>query len=426
MKKNVKTKVYPNGLRLVVEKDKSANYIAFVMKVQVGSSNESPEEFGMSHFLEHMFFKSSKNYNYQDLLTGLEKLGARIDAWTTYDQSTYTLKCLKSCFAECLTLHGDMMSNPLFLEDEFEQERRVVLEELNLYLDNPEHLAEGEAAIAMHKKYYSNPHDIIGTKETLDSLTPDSLRSFMDKHYKGKNIVFSVVGDIEFEEVATLIETHYKKFIESSMPEAKQDFSVKVKPKHEIIIVDRETYQAKQYCLIKICNSVSKERFISNLYNRILGGGHSCRLYQKVREENGLAYAVFSFNDQSSYLGYLVIYIDTYAEKLEKANSIISSILKDLAENDITEEELEKAKMQYKSAVAYSVDDKGNVAESNALQTMFFDKILSDKERLAIIDKITIKDIRKYAKEVYNQKNIVVACVGKDIKQESLMPLVNR
>lgn len=426
MNKNIKTKTYPNGLRLVVEKDMNANYVAFVMKVLVGSSNESEAEFGLSHFVEHMVFKSSKNYSTTSLLTGLESLGARIDAWTSYDQTTFSLRCLKDCLNDCLTLHGDMMSNPLFLEEEFEQERKVILEEINLYLDNPEHLAEQEVSVAMHKKYFSNAHEIIGLEETLNSFTPNSLRMFMDKHYRGENIVFSVVGNVEFEEIEALIEKHYAKFINSCKPEKKVDFSITTLPSPQTIILDRDTYQAKQYCLIKICNSVSPQRFVANLYNRILGGGHSSRLHIEVRENNGLAYAVYSFNDQSLYLGYLVIYIDTYAENLEKANSIIFGVLKDLAENDISEEELQKAKMQYKSAVAYFDDDKGNIAESNALQTLFFGEILSNEERLKIIDKITIKDIREYAQEVYNQKNIVVGCVGKGIEEKHLKPLLDR
>ena len=425
MKKNIKTKIYPNGLRLVVEKDKNANYVAFVMKVNVGSFNESPEEFGLSHFLEHMVFKSSKNYTNQELMVGLEKLGARLDAWTTYDQTTFSVSCLKECLDDCLVLHGDMMSNPLFLKEEFEQERKVILEEINLYLDNPEYLAEQEAYVAMHKKYFSNAHEILGTEETLNSFTPEILRSFMDRHYKGKNIVFSVVGNVEFEDVEKLVKRYYSKFINSSNPENKIDYSIEPPAESKIAIINKEINQAKQYFVIKTDDALSPNRFVANLYNRILGGGHSSRLFVEVREKEGLAYAVYSFNSQSSYLGYLVIYIDTFIENLEKANNIIAGILKDLAENDVTQEELEKAKMQYKSAIAFHIENKANVAESNALQMQYYDKILTEEARVALIDKITIDDIRKFAKEVYNQKNRIVACVGKDIKKEFLMPLIN-
>lgn len=426
MNNNITTKTYPNGLQIVFEKDVDAKYVAFVMKVCVGASNESAEEFGLAHFVEHMVFKSSKNFENQERLSRLESLGARVNAWTSYDQTTFSLRCLTNCIDECLMLHGDMMSNPLFLEEEFQQERKVILEEINLYLDNPEYLAEQKASIAMHQKYFANAHEIIGLEETLMSFTPNSLRKFMDKHYKGRNIVLSVVGNLEFEEVQALLEKYYGKFINSSCPEKKIDYSITTAPKPQKIILERDTFQAKEYCLIKTCNSLSSQRFIANLYNRILGGGHSSRLFVEVREKEGLAYSVYSFNDQSLYLGYLVIYIDTFTENLEKANLIISKILKDLAENGVTEEELQKAKMQYKSAVAYSVDDKGNVAESNALQALFFGKILSDEERFEIIDNISVQDIKLYAQEIYMQKNIVVACVGKGIEDKHLNSLVCR
>ena len=425
MKDNVKIKTYESGARVITETDKKSPYLAFAVYVLAGSTNEEIGEYGVAHFLEHMMFKSSKNYKTEEISEKLESLGARINAWTSRTTTCYHFRCLNECFEKCAEIYGDMLQNPLFLQEEFDKEKNVILQEIAAGEDDAEHLIYLKTINAFNSHFCHNPHNVAATVDDVKILTTENLRNFMNKYYVGKNVIFSVVGNIEASEAEKIIEKHFATFLNKTAEEDEEERDKDINPESNIVNIEKDTKQAKLYILTKTIDMYNEGRFALKVFNRIFGGGMSSRLSVKVREENGLAYSIYSFYTLQRSEGCFGIYAGVAPENLEKALSEIKAVLKNVAENGVSDEELEKAKMQILSSYAFSLENKALIAEDNADQLKNRGFIVSDQEILDKYKAVTKQQVQNIAKQIFEESIKVIGVAGHNIDSKILENYVN-
>ena len=420
MKDNVKIKTYQSGARLITETVKNSPYLVFGVYITVGANNELPEEKGVAHFLEHMMFKSNKNYATKEISEKMESLGARINAWTSESTTYYHFKCLNECFEECAEVYSSMLQSPLFLEDEFNQEKKVILEEIAADQDSPSYSAFLATHIAFMSNFVPNAHSVAAKAEDVKAITPQNLRDFMDKHYVGKNIIFSVIGNIEPEQSEQIIEKYFSELINKQPKQIETLNNMPLAPQENIVSIEKDTKQVKLCIYFKTEDLLSPKRYALRVLNKILGGGMSSRLFVEVRINRGLAYSIHSGIGLIGQLGYMAISAGIAPENLEEALNSIKNVLKDLAEKEVSEEELKKAKVQINSAFAFSTENKALIAEDNAATLRYYETSITDEEVLAKINAVTVEEIKAVAKQIYSEPIIVIGACGQNIDKEIL------
>ena len=413
------TMTCPSGARVVLEKDENAPYVAFSFNVFKGAGAETPENFGVAHFLEHMMFKSSQKYNVLEIGEKMESLGAEMNASTSSDITEYHFRCLPESFAGCAEIFGDMLSNPLFLEEEFNSEKNVILEEINASQDNPSRVAFLGTHVAMMSNFVPHAHAVLGEKEDVQKLTPNHLREYMNKHYLGSNITFSVVGNLELLDVTKVLRQHFGKYFGGKgLLETKEKFVSPI-PQKQVVAIPRDIQQVKLYIGFAGPDAKEEERFVAQIFDRVFGHGFSSRLYVNIRESKGLAYTISSFYYSMHKFGYILVGAGISPKNLETAKKEIFKTLNDMAQNGITEEEFNRAKMTFKSQKAFDKDEREEVCQKNAEEDYLYGHVLTDEEVTAKIDAITKEDIQKFAQKLLRSRITISAC-GPNIKEEEL------
>lgn len=419
MKNKPVTMFAPSGARVVVEKDENAPYVAFSFNVFKGASAETPENFGVAHFLEHMMFKSSKNYQTLEISEKMESLGGEMNAYTSNDVTCYTFRCLPEKFEECAEVFGDMLSNPLFLEEEFEQERKVICEEIDMIEDNPNRFAFMHMCIALMSNFVPFAHDIAGKKTDVQKLTPTHLREFMEKHYSGDNITFSVVGNLDLVDVTKVLRQHFGKYYGGKGLVPAKLSNARPIPQKQIVALPRDINQVKLHIGFSAPSVRDEEAYVACVFNRIFGSGCSSRLYVEIREIRGLAYSISSGYADGHQFGYINVQAGVSPKNLETAKNAIFGILNDIAEDGVTDKELAKAKIKYKSARAFYKDNKEYICEDNAEDLYIHGRVIPDEEINAKIDAISKEDIQRFAKKLLRARIAICAC-GPNVKEEQL------
>ena len=420
MKKNVKIKTYESGARVITETDKTAPYLVFAMFVHTGSNHEMPEEFGVAHFLEHMMFKSCKDYTTQEISEKLESLGARINAWTSEETTCYYFKCLPECFEDCAKIYSNMLQFPLFLEDEFNHEKNVILEEIASDEDSPQYSTFLSTYVAFLSNFVPNAHNVAAKAENVKRLTSQNLRNFMDKHYVGKNLIFSVIGNIESGKSEEIIEKYFQQIINKKSCQEVPSQPMPLVVQSNVVNLEKDTKQVKLYIFIKTANLESPKRDAVRVLNRILGGGMSSRLFSEIRTKRGLAYSIHSSVGLIGNLGNMSISAGIAPDNLSQALMAIKTVLKDLAENGVTEDELSKAKVQIQSAYAFSVENRAVIMEGNASDLRYYGDVFSDEHVLAKINAVTAEDVQEAAKQIYFEPITVIGVSGQNLDKEIL------
>lgn len=416
---NIEIKKYKNGSKLICQEIESANYVAFAIHVSVGAGDECESEYGLAHFLEHLFFKSTKEMSTQQLATSLESLGARINAQTNDVKTVYHFHCLKENFERCVEIYSQMFEGGLFDEEEIEKEKSVVLEEIKRAKDSPLHVAYMNAFRELMGGTRFG-HDVLGLPEVISSVTREEILSFKEKNYTPNRIIFSVCGNIRFEEAEKIVEKHFKNTLNKKFEERPNEPQVVIKPKKNYVLEVQDRNQAQIYILFKSIAANDPLRFSVHLFQDILGGGLSSRLFTELREKRGLVYSTWAECYSCLEFGILGIYAGTSPNNVGLAIENIKAVLKELAMCGVTEQELIKAKNNLKSSKVYAQDSKIQIAKLNAAKFAIFGEIPSLKQEFEMIESVTLEDVNKVAKQLYFEKDFVVSVVGKGIEEAEL------
>jgi len=399
-----------NGLRIITVPVKNANSVTVLILVGTGSKYETKDINGISHFLEHMFFKGTKKRpDTLKISETLDSIGGEYNAFTSKEITGFWARVDKKHTDIALDWISDMFLNSKFEEEEIQREKGVIVEELNMYLDTPtayvselfEDLLYGDQPAGWR---------IIGEKENILSFNREKILNYFNGHYSTGNTVICVAGAVNAKDIQQKINKYFAKVKKTELP---QKVLTKEEQKEPGVLIHYKKTDQTHFCLgVRAYNMFDERRYALNLMAIILGGNMSSRLFISVRERNGLAYHVHTSIDTMTDIGYLVTQAGIKNNSLEKAIELVLAEYKDLKEKKITPKELKKAKDYLRGTMALSLDASDTQASFFAMQEVMGQKVLSPEEKLKLIDKVTINDINKIAKDIFLPEKLNLSVIG--------------
>jgi len=411
-----------SGLRVITVPMKNANSVTVLILVGAGSKYETKDMNGMSHFLEHMFFKGTeKRPNTLDISETLDSVGGQYNAFTSKEITGFWAKVDKTHTDIALDWISDMFLNSKFDEEEAEREKGVIIEEANMYLDTPmAYIGE-----LWEKLLYGDQPAgwmVIGEKENILSFNREKVVDYYKTHYSSLNTIVCIAGDIDSEEIEGKIKSYFGNILKSKEPKKVKAKEAQTEP--GLLLHYKKTDQT-HFCLgVRTYDLFNEKKYALALLSIILGGNMSSRLFIKVRERNGLAYSIHTSTDSTTDTGYLVTQAGIDHKNLEKSVKLILEEYKDMRDKEITQKELQKAKDYLKGTMSLSLDSSDSQASFYGTQELLAREILTPDEKFKKIDKVSVEDIKKLAEDIFLPEKLNLAVIGpveekdeKNIKQ---------
>ncbi|MBM7572074.1 M16 family metallopeptidase [Aquibacillus albus] len=388
--------VCPNGLRIVLEDMPAVRSVTIGIWIRTGSRNEQKEINGISHFLEHMFFKGTNKRSARDIAEDFDAIGGQVNAFTSKEYTCIYAKILDTHKEYALEVLADMFFHSTFDEEEMAKEKKVVYEEIKMSEDTPDDIVHD---LLSQASYGHHPLGlpILGTENTLASFKSEDLREYMAKTYTPDNIVISVAGNVDDSFMKT-IESHFGDFKEGhqSREYVKPDF------KAEHVERKKDTEQA-HLCIGYDGFSLEDKNIYSLIVmNNVFGGSMSSRLFQEVREERGLAYSVFSYHSSFLDNGLLTIYAGTGRQHLSELRETIAETVEDLLRNGLTTKELHNSKEQLKGSLMLSLESTNSRMSRNGRNELLLNKHRSLDELVEEIDAVSLESTSQVIKRIFD------------------------
>lgn len=396
-----------NGVRIVSEQIDHVRSLSVGIWVNAGSRYETPEENGITHFIEHMLFKGTHTRSARQIAEEFDRIGGEINAFTSKENTCYFAKVLDHHGELAIEILADMFFNSAFLPEEIERERQVVLEEIYMSEDAPDD--------DVHEILWSvmYPDDalgrpILGTAKTLATFDAEMIRRYMAKHYTPQNIVISVAGNIQ-PGLLEKIEELFGAF-DPSPQAVETELTYPAFQAGEIVKV-RDTEQAHIAISFPAIGVKDPNMYSFIALNNIIGGNMSSRLFQEVREERGLAYSVFSYQSSYADVGAFTIYASASKQNLDSLQHQIDNTLFDLVTGGVTEEELENAKEQLKGSFVLGLEGTEAHMNRNGINELVHGTHRSVDEILERIDAITMESVDALIEQVLKAEP-AIAIIG--------------
>lgn len=387
-----------NDIEVIVEKLEHVKSVSVGYWVRVGSMNETEKNNGVSHFIEHMLFKGTEHLTAKEIATTMDNIGGQLNAFTSKECTCYYAKVMDTHVDIAFNVLSDMIQNPLFEERDIERERGVVIEEINMYEDSPEDLAHDELAKVM---YQNNPlgYPILGTIETLTAMDRECIVSYYNQYYTPQNLVISVVGNVDYDQVIEMLNDRLGDW------EAKHgEFNQKVTEELTTGVVKR-TKDIEQFhmCLgFKGYGRNDQRQYSLLVLNNILGGSMSSRLFQKIREEMGLVYSIYSYPTNYFDTGVFTIYAGMNSNEVETVMALIKDELELLKTESVSDEEFLTAKEQLKGNYILGLESTSSRMINYGRSYLLEGSIKTQEEILEKIDKISKKDIDNIIEDIFS------------------------
>ena len=395
-----------SGVRLALNSMDSVRSVSIGIWCNNGSVNEKAEEHGISHFIEHMLFKGTKNRDHFQIVNEIDKLGGQMNAFTSKECTCFYVKCLDEHFRATAEVLTDMISNPTFPAEELEKEKGVVIEEINMNADDPDDVAFDILEDNVYRGMGMS-HPVLGTKDTVSSFTHDKLNEYYFDHYTRDEIIVSVAGSFNKDEVIDYFKDKFHNLKGSRSIET--DKSVSELSDGGYIEVNKDIEQAHIAMGIRLFPASDSRRYPMMLLCNLLGGGMSSRLMQNVRVKKGLAYSVYSMTGFYSYTGLFVISAGVSKDKVDEALEAIKDELDRLKGDDISIEEFQSSKEQLKSSFIFGQESVQNLMIYNGRNLLTHGRCITPSEVLQMLDDISLDDINEVKKEIcdYDRFHIV-------------------
>ncbi|MDM5297983.1 pitrilysin family protein [Bacillus pumilus] len=393
----VKTYTCQNGVRIVLENNPTVRSVAIGVWIGTGSRHESPEVNGISHFLEHMFFKGTKTRSARDIAESFDRIGGQVNAFTSKEYTCYYAKVLDSHAGYALDVLSDMFFHSAFDEEELKKEKNVVYEEIKMYEDTPDDIVHDLLSKAIYGEH-SLGYPILGTEETLSTFNGDSLRTYMDEFYTPDRVVISVAGNVE----DTFI-NEIEKLFGSYETKGKKQPVVAPQFHYDKLTRKKETEQAHLCMGFNGLPAGHEDIYNLIVLNNVLGGSMSSRLFQDVREDKGLAYSVFSYHSSFADNGMLTIYGGTGAKQLNLLSETILQTLDVLKRDGITQKELENSKEQMKGNLMLSLESTNSKMSRNGKNELLLGKHRTLDEIIDEINHVTLEGVNHLSKRIFTE-----------------------
>lgn len=381
---------------------------------RIGSRHEPSELNGISHFIEHAVFKGTSRRSALDIAIEQDRLGGNLDAFTTHEETGFAIKVIDDQLPRAFDLIADMLVNPRFDEADLESEQRVIIEEMKMIDDSPEeYLGDifSEAFFAGHPLGLS----IAGTPETVKSFDHETTRSYHESVFNASNLVIAAAGNVDHKQILELASSVLSpgfsrlssddllKAGSTTPPETSAPFIVKSRPDLE---------QAHMIIATPFVGATDKRRYAADLLANIIGGGTSSRLWQKVREERGLAYSVGASASMYQDCGIFSISAATSPEQVGEVVDLSIAEMRDVVKNGVTADELDLVKQQTRASILLSLEDSASRAAAVAQSEMVYGRQISVEETLAAVEAVTADEVRSIAVEYFRSGSVAFATLG--------------
>ena len=385
----------PSGLLVVTERMDRVETVSLGAYVASGTRNETAEENGVSHFLEHMAFKGTARRSAARIAEEIENVGGHINAYTAREQTAYYVKLLKEDLALGADIIGDILTHSSFAPEEIERERGVILQEIGQANDTPDDIIfDHFQETAFPGQPMGRP--TLGTDVLIRDMSRESLTGYMRQHYTTGNVVVTATGNLHHEQVVSLVREHFAD-LETRAAEAVQPGTYKGGEFRK----ERELDQVHVVLGFPSVGYGDPDYYSVLLLSTLLGGGMSSRLFQEVREKRGLVYSVYAFNAPFMDGGLFGIYAGTgEAEAKELLPVTIDELRK--VQQQISQEEVDRARAQVKSSLLMSLESTGSRCEQLARQYQVFGRLIPTAETVAKLNAVTIEDIRRSAGRIFH------------------------
>ncbi|MDQ0270177.1 M16 family metallopeptidase [Cytobacillus purgationiresistens] len=387
-----------NGVRVVLENIPTVRSVAIGVWIGTGSRDEDKNNNGISHFLEHMFFKGTKKRSARDIAESFDSIGGQVNAFTSKEYTCYYAKVLDTHADFALDVLSDMFFNSAFVEEELKKEKNVVYEEIKMYEDTPDDIVHDVLSKAIYENHPLG-YPILGTEETLATFNGDTLREYMHNHYIPENVVISVAGNITesfIHEIEKLFGSYSAGNHEKST--AQPNF-------HTNKIARKKDTEQAHLCLGYQGLPVGHDEMYNLiLLNNILGGSMSSRLFQDVREDKGLAYSVFSYHSAFQDTGIVTLYGGTGANQLDVLFDTVQNTLSQLKREGITAKELNNSKEQLKGSLMLSLESTNSRMSRNGKNELLLGEHRTLDEIVEEIDKVSKDGVNEMAQTVFTDE----------------------
>lgn len=406
--RNIHATTLPNGLRIVTERMPHVRSVSIGAWIASGSRLEAGPERGIAHFLEHMLFKGTHTRSAEDIARAVDSIGGQLDAFTSKELVSYNTKVLDEHLPLAWDILSDLVLNPTFDATELEKEKGVILEELKMELDNPEYLTH-ELFVKNLWKGHGLAQPIIGTRQTIQGFTRDMLVAYHQRFYHPGNIVVTATGNLHHAKIVDMVAQSF-----ANCPNGQALPAPKAPTLHApFVLKQKRTQQAHLYLGSPARPIADPTRFAWYVLNTILGSGMSSRLFQSIRERQGLAYAVMSDLMVYRDTGCLAIYAGASAHTLAQVIRSIMEEFRDLKTNLVTSEELRRAKEHLKGSLILSLESTNSRMTNLARQQIFFGQFFSMEELLAAIEAVTPEQVLELARESFVPDQLSLTVLGK-------------
>src|ERR1700735_1474282 len=404
----VQQEVLPNGLVVITEPMEHVHSVSVGIWLRNGSRREPAELNGISHFIEHMVFKSPTRRTAEDIAREVDSVGGMLDAFTSKEMVCFNTRVLDEHLPKAFDVLADMVLDPKFAEDEIEREKSVILEEIRMTQDNPEDLVH---ELFTQNFWYPHPlgKPILGTPETVGAFSRDTLRTWFQERYSPNNLVITAAGHLTHAQLLDLVA---ERFAARPAGNPWTPESVPVAAPH---ITVRTKYELEQ---VHLCLGVSslpmtdRRRFAVAVLSNVLGGGMSSRLFQNIRERKGLAYSIFSELNSYRDAGVLSVYAGTSLETLGPLVHCVLDEFRRMKDAPPPEEELRRAKAHLKGATLLALEGTGQRMNSLARYHIYFDRHYTAQELIAMLEEVTSAEVQRLAQEFFRSARVAASVVG--------------
>ena len=408
----VKSTKLPNGIAVLTEHMPGLRSVTAGIWVKRGSRHETAELNGICHFIEHAVVKGTRHRTARDIAVETDRLGGNLDAYTTHEMTGFTVKVADTALPEAIDLLTDLVSHPRFEQEDLEREQKVILEEMKMVEDTPDELL-GELFNAAYFPNQPLGRPIEGTRETVPTFDHKLTVGFHAREFSYPNLVVAAAGHVDHARLVELVGVAFggcesgaavrPHGVEASKPRAAAPILIEQKSELE---------QAHLVLATPWPHALDNDRYAASLLASIIGGGTSSRLWQTVREERGLAYAVGAAGSAFSDVGVFNIYAGTSPEYLDQVLDLSLKELRDAVRNSVTEEELRIAKDQAISSILLGLESSSARAGTLARQEIIHGRRISPDEVIEKIRNTTIDELQEVARTYFKSETLALGALG--------------
>ncbi len=407
--RDIQEATLPNGIRIITELMPHVRSVSVGIWIGTGSRRETPEENGISHFIEHMVFKGTTHRSAEDIARSVDSIGGGLDAFTSKELVSYNTKVLDEHVPIAFDVLSDLVLNPLFRDDDIQKEKGVILEELKMEVDNPEYLIH-EIFSSNFWKDHPLGKPILGSKENIKHFNGDQIRDYFGRVYAPGNIVITAAGNLNHDQLVRLAGEQFSTLSGNGVPPT----PAPPVPHARMVFRNKASLEQVHVYMGMPAYALSHEsRFVCYVLNTILGGGMSSRLFQNIREKQGLVYSVYS--DLSMYhdAGCLAICAATSVESARKVVTTVMDELRQIRDEPVTAEELRRAKDHLKGSFVLGLESTSSRMGNLARQELYFGRFFTLDEMLASIEAVTAGQVQTVARDLLQPEDVALTMLGR-------------